>query len=101
RPSLVRRGVLVGDVGPRGDLWTVAVVPADRASEFFESFAEGAARLGQAFGPEEEESDNQDDDQMRGLQDSGEHGRVLSLGRISRGSRDEPRLIRVVGWRRC
>src|SRR6185437_16419922 len=53
RPSLVRRGVLVGDVGPRCDLGVVAVAPGDRASEFFESLAESAAGLGEAFGSEE------------------------------------------------
>ena len=60
-------------VGGCWDLGFVTVVPGDRTSEFFESLAESAASLGEAFGPEEQERDDQEDDQVAGLEDSGEH----------------------------
>jgi hypothetical protein len=50
---------------------------AQRSLEFAEALAEGAASVGEPFGSEEHERDDQDDDQVGGLEDSGEYGSVL------------------------
>lgn len=48
----------------------VVVPTAHRAPELFEPLAECAAGVGEALGPEDQEGDHQDDDQVAGLQDA-------------------------------
>jgi hypothetical protein len=75
------------------------VVEADRVLEFLESLAEGPTGVGEPFGPEDEERDDQDDDQWvggrmlvntvlcfgkagAGYEEEMGHGRVQTIGRF-------------------
>jgi hypothetical protein len=61
------------------------VVGADRVLEFLDSLAEGATGFGEPFGSEDEERDDQNDDQVGGLEDVGEHDAVGRFsGRLSK-----------------
>jgi hypothetical protein len=91
RPSHRHRGGRSGR-----DLRVVYVAAADRVLEFLESLAEGTAGVGQSFRSKKHERDDQDYDEVGGLQDAGEQGAVLSLGGAAAAS--ESRGRPVWGW---
>src|SRR3954467_12319895 len=57
----------------RGGFNRLGFVP-DRGLELSESLAQRSACVGEPLGPEEYERDAEQDDQMGGLEESGEHG---------------------------
>jgi hypothetical protein len=65
------------------DLLDVIVMgAADGALELSESLAERATGFGQPSGPEDQERNDEDNDQVGGLQDAGEH--EMSFGGVDR-----------------
>src|SRR4051794_2955676 len=72
RRLLALSGRLFGHGRSRFSQWRLRFV-ADRVLELPEPLPERAARVGQPFGSEEDEHDAQQDDQVGGLEDAGEH----------------------------